>query len=144
MPVKQVSVKAVQTNGFTIEAHAHQHTVVIDQPLNAGGKDCGPTPLEYLFFSLSGCIITIGHIIAQQQKLNVRNISVDIEGELNTDVLLGRSTEVRPGFTGIRLVTHIDADMTQAEKEQFLHDIDARCPISDNVANLTPIELVAD
>ncbi len=34
--------------------------------------------------------------------------------------------------------------MTQAEKEQFLHDIDARCPISDNVANLTPIELVAD
>jgi uncharacterized OsmC-like protein len=30
--------------------------------------------------------------------------------------------------------------MSQAEKEAFIKEVDARCPISDNVHNLTPIE----
>jgi hypothetical protein len=34
--------------------------------------------------------------------------------------------------------------MSQDEKEAFLRDIDARCPISDNIQNLTPIELVVE
>lgn len=142
--VKRVVVDAIQVNGFTIEAQARNHKVIIDQPEAGGGKNCGPNPLEYLFFSLAGCIITIGHIIAKQRRLPVRNIQVRVEGDLDTDVLMGKSTDVRAGFTGVRVITTIDADMTYAEKMQFLQDIDARCPISDNIHNLTPIELVVE
>jgi len=39
---------------------------------------------------------------------------------------------------------NFDADMTQEEKEQLLREIDARCPISDNIHNLTPIELIVE
>ena len=142
--IKHVSVSAQQLNGFTIEAQARNRKVIIDQPESSGGKNCGPNPLEYLFFSLSGCIITIGHIIARQRRLPVRNIQVRVEGELDGDVLMGRSIEPRAGFTGIRVITTIDADMSLEEKEQFLRDIDARCPISDNIHNLTPVELVVE
>lgn len=142
--VKHVVVDAVQVNGFTIEAQARNHKVIIDQPEAGGGKNCGPNPLEYLFFSLAGCIITIGHIIAKQRRLPVRNIHVRVEGDLDTDVLMGKSTDVRAGFTGVQVITTIDADMTYAEKMQFLLDIDARCPISDNIHNLTPVELVVE
>lgn len=51
--VKNVVVNAVHVNGFTIEARARNHTVTIDQPEAGGGKNCGPNPLEYLFFSLA-------------------------------------------------------------------------------------------
>lgn len=142
--IKHVIVDSKQLNGFTIEAQARNHKVIIDQPEAGGGKNCGPNPLEYLFFSLAGCVITIGHIIAKQRRLPVRNIQVRIEGDLDADVLMGKSTEARPGFTGIRVITTIDADMTQAEKELFLKEIDARCPISDNIHNLTPIEFVVE
>jgi putative redox protein len=142
--IKHVVVDAIQINGFTIEAQAGTHKVIIDQPEAGGGKNCGPNPLEYLFFSLAGCIITIGHIIAKQRNLPVRNIQVRVEGDLDTDVLMGKSTDVRAGFTGVSVITTIDADMTYAEKMQFLLDIDARCPISDNIHNLTPVELVVE
>lgn len=142
--IKHVTVDAKQVNGFTIEAQARNHRVIVDQPEASGGNNCGPNPLEYLFFSLAACIITIGHIIAKQQHLPVRSIQVRVEGDLNTEVLMGKSREDRPGFLNIRALTAIDADMTLEEKEQFLKDIDARCPISDNIKELTAVELVVE
>ena len=36
----------------------------------------------------------------------------------------------------------IDADLTPAEKEKFLHEIDGRCPVSDTLKNATPVNVV--
>jgi len=144
MPKKLVSVDAVQVENYRIETRARQHVAIVDQPPAGGGTDAGPTPLEYLFISLAGCVVTIGTIIAKQRHLPVRKIEAHVEGELDTDVLMGKSSKVRAGFTSVRVVAKIDADMTQQEKEAFLHEIDARCPISDNVFNTTPIELIAE
>lgn len=144
MTIKTVSIDAAQVDGFKIEAKMRQHVAYIDQPVAGGGTDSGPTPLEYLFISLASCIVTIGHIIAKQRRLPVRKIEVHIDGEVDTDVFMGKSTEARAGFSGIRVHTKIDADMSQNEKEAFLRDVDARCPISDNIHNLTPIEFVAE
>lgn len=144
MPIKTVSVDAALIEGFKIEVKSRQHVSVVDQPPAGGGIDAGPTPLEYLFVSLAGCIVTIGQIIAKQRRLPVRNIEVHVEGELDTDVLMGKTQDVRAGFQGIRVITKIDADMSQEEKEAFLRDIDARCPISDNIHGLTPIEFVVE
>ena len=144
MATKTVSITAAQKSGFTIETTARNHTLLIDQPTNGGGADAGPTLLEYLFFSLAGCVVTIGHIIAKQERLPVRNISVRVEGELDTDVLMGKRSDVRAGFSDIRIHVKIDADMTQAEKEAFLKEVDARCPISDNIHGTTPLNFVVE
>lgn len=144
MAKKVVSVDAIQVEGFKIETKSRQHISIVDQPVVGGGTDAGPTPLEYLFVSLAGCIVTIGHIVAKQQRLPVRKIEVHVEGELDTDVLMGKSTATRAGFSSIRVHTKIDADMSQEEKEAFLRDVDARCPISDNIHDLTPIEFIVE
>lgn len=144
MAIKLVSVDAVQVDGFKIETKSRQHIAIVDQPEAGGGTDAGPTPLEYLFVSLAGCIVTIGHIVAKQRRLPVRNIEAHVEGELDTDVLMGKSTAVRAGFSIVRVHVKVDADMTKEEKEAFIRDVDARCPISDNVHNLTPVEFVVE
>ena len=144
MTIKTVSVDAVQLEGFKIETKSRQHISLVDQPVEGGGTDSGPTPLDYLFVSLAGCMVTIGHIIAKQKRLPVRNIKAHVEGELDTDVLMGKNTKVRSGFSAIRVHLKIDADMSQDEKEAYLREIDARCPISDNILKLTPIEFVVE
>ena len=144
MPIKTVSVEAKQVEGFKIETRSRTHVAWVDQPMAGGGTDAGPTPLEYLFVSLAGCIVTIGHIIAKQRHLPVREIEVSVEGELDTDVLMGKTDAVRSGYSDIRVRTRIDADMTQEEKEQYLREIDARCPISDNIHQLTPIQFIVE
>jgi uncharacterized OsmC-like protein len=138
--IKAVHLEAKQIDGFKIETKTRKHTMIVDQPEAGGGTDSGPTPLEYQFAALASCVITIGHIIAKQRRLPVRSISVNVDGTLNGDVLMGKSTDDRAGFTEFDVCVTVDADMTQAEKEQFVADIDKRCPISDNVHNTSPIK----
>lgn len=144
MATETVSTDAIQVDGFKIETKSRQHIAFVDQPIAGGGTDSDPTPLEYLFVSLAGCILTIGRIVAKQIRLVVRKIEVHAEGELDADILVGKNGEVRASFSGIRVHTKIDADMSQQEKEQFLREVDMRCPISDNILNLTRIEFVVE
>ncbi|PWV65900.1 OsmC family protein [Plasticicumulans acidivorans] len=143
--MKTVSVQAKLGPAFTIEVQTEHHTVYIDQPKNSGGAGMGPSPLEYMFSALAGCIGTIGRIVANQQKLPVRGMDIRVEGEMDPAVLLGKSTEGRAGFVNLTVTVDIDADMTREQKEAYLHEVDRRCPVSDNYANGVPIKfIVAD
>ena len=141
MPKKTMVVEAQMGDGFAMESQMGKHLARIDQPAAMGGTDTGPNPLQYFLLSLGGCIGAIGRIVANQKKLPLRSLTVKIEGELDTDVLLGKSRDVRPGFGAIRASVAIDADMTAEEKKAFLAEVDSRCPVSDNMSQATPVSI---
>ncbi|MCX7887071.1 MAG: OsmC family protein [Verrucomicrobiae bacterium] len=141
MPQKTVQVELQQPNGFRTDCRAGKHTVVIDQPAAAGGTDMGPTPLEYQLIALGGCLAAIGRIIANQRKLPIRGFRVTVSGDINTDRLLGKPSTSRVGFTAIHASVAIDGDLSQEEKTKLLHEIDERCPISENLQNATPVRV---
>jgi len=142
MAIKKAQVEVKQGAGFRTECRAGKHTMIIDQPAVAGGTDAGPTPLDYQLMALGGCITAIGRIIASQRRLAIRGIEVVVEGELDTDRLLGKASPNRVGFAAITAHVKIDADLTPAEKEKLLHEIDGRCPISDSLTGATPVNVV--
>ncbi len=142
MPNKTVKVTADLLDNFKIETKMRDHVAIVDQPVQGGGNDEGPNPLEYILIALSGCIATIGRIISKQRRIDLRGIKVDVEADIDTDFLMGATKEGRAGFTEIRVNVDIDADMTKEEKEAFLHDIDERCPISDNIANTSEVKFI--
>jgi len=142
--MKKVTVNATLGDKFRIESTIGNHALVVDQVATGGGDDGGPSPLEYLFLSLGGCIATIARIVAMQQRINLRGVEVSVEGDLDINFLLGATQEGRCGFTGITVKTRIDADMTREEKEAFLHQVDARCPVSENLLNATPVSVILD
>jgi len=85
--------------------------------------------------------VTVGLIIARQEHLDVKEIIVDVEGELDLDVLMGKSTSTRSGFQGITAKFTIDSpSMSLSEKQDFVNKIEMRCPVSDNLAKLTPMQ----
>lgn len=137
--MKTVEIKAAMGAGMRIECRAGQHTVLIDQPRPAGGTDAGPTPLEHLLCSLAGCIGSIGRIVAHQKKIALRGMEIAVSGALDTDVLLGRSKQARAGFGGMVVRVKIDADLTDDQKREFLKEVDERCPVSDNLRQITTI-----
>jgi len=141
MSLKKVQVEVRQGSGFKTECRSGKHMVIIDQPAPAGGDE-GPSPLEIQLMALGACITAIGRITANQRRLQVRGISVSLEGELDTDRLAGKPTNARTGFSSIVARTKIDADLPPAEKEQLLREIEGRCPVSENLKNPTPVKLV--
>lgn len=142
--VKTVKINSKWLEKSLIEVKAREHTVYVDQPEASGGTNKGPTPLEYLFVSLASCLITIGLIVARQKQLKINGLSADVEGDIDYDVLLGKSKEPRAGFYRIKVLVKVDGELTQQEKEEFIKEVESRCPIADNLLNHTPIEVVVE
>ena len=139
MAKKTVTVESKLEDKFVISSDIRGHKIVIDQPANAGGADGGPTPLELVFASLAGCIGTIGRIVAMQKRIDLRGMDIKVEGNLDTDGLLGKPIDGRIGFEGITVTVDVDADISDEEKDEFLHEVDRRCPVSENLLNATPM-----
>lgn len=139
--VKKVVVSAHQSEGMRMDVQARHHRIIIDQPATGGGQDAGPTPLEYLAASLAGCMGAIGRIVARQQKLNIRWMDFVVEGDIDVDGLLGRPTTNRVGFLGLKVKAYLDADLSREQKQAFLHEVEKRCPVSENISKATPLTL---
>lgn len=133
MAGKRISVVASMGGDYAIKADIRDHRVVVDQPKAGGGTDLGPTPLEYFLFSLAGCVGSIARIAAAQQKIDLRGMQVTVEGDLNPAGLLGKPSEDRVGFQTIQISAEIDADLSEEQKQRFLDEVCARCPLHDNI-----------
>ena len=142
MAKKVVTVEAELGEQFVLNSDIRGHKVVVDQPKETGGTDTGPTPLELFFFSLAGCIGSVGRISAMQKRLPLRSLRITVEGELDVDGVLGKPIDGRIGFEGITVKVQVDGDMTPEEKESFVQELDSRCPISENLLNATPLRVV--
>jgi len=139
MSNKKVEIVATLGPSMKIDSQVRTHHMVIDFPKPAGGTDAGPTPLEYLLCALAGCIGSIGRIVAHQRKIALRGMEIAVSGELDVDVLLGKSKANRAGFGGIVVRVKIDADLTDEQKREFLKEVDERCPVSDNLRQVTSV-----
>lgn len=140
--MKTIQVQTSMDGSTTIESMIRNHKIYVDQPKEAGGQDMGPTPLEYKFLALAGCISSIARIVANQKKIPLRGLKVNVEGALDVEVLMGKAQNGRAGFPKFAVTVDVDADMTQEEKEAFIHEVDRRCPVSDNLANESDIALI--
>jgi putative redox protein len=139
--MKTISIEAKLDEKFKVEVKVGDRIICVDQPKAAGGTDAGPNPLEYFFTSLAGCIATAARIIANQKRIKLNGMDMKVEGEFDTEILLGKSTENRAGMTGIKVALTIDSDMSKEEKNAFIKEIESRCPVSDNIANTTPLTI---
>ncbi len=137
---KTIKLSASGPDGWVIESRVGKHTVIIDQPESFGGSDQGPSALDFVFVALAGCLITIGKIVAMQQRINLRGMEVEVSGEVNLDVLRGKDASERSGYKNIQVDIRVDADLSEEEKRKFITEIDRRCPVSDNLINPTPIQ----
>ena len=142
MALKSVNVKTKMGPGMKIECSAGRHTLYIDQPTNAGGTDTGPSPLEYYQLALAGCISSIARIVAKQKGIDLKAIVIAVSGELDTDVLLGKSHNTRAGFQSLTMNIKLDSDLSAEQKREFMEEVESRCPVSENTSNTTSVGFV--
>jgi len=139
--MKTVKVSATGPEKWAVKTQAGDHTLIVDQPESLGGENKGPSPLDYVFVALAGCLVTISKIVANQRKINLRGVEVEVKGDINLAVLRGQEKDDRAGFQNINVEMKIDADLTPEEKREFVEEVDKRCPVSENLMNTTPLSI---
>jgi putative redox protein len=57
------------------------HVIYSDEPTEAGGKDIGPSPQDFLRMSLASCTAITLRMYANRKELNIEKITVEIRTE---------------------------------------------------------------
>lgn len=141
--MKTYSIEAKADGRYRVAVKAGERTLIVDQPVFAGGGDDGASPMEYLFASLAGCIATTARIMAKQKKLLLNGMDIKVEGPLDLDIIYGKSRDARPGATGITVSVALDSEMSDMERVGFLEELRLRCPVYDTIAEATPLIIAA-
>jgi len=115
--------------------------MVVDEPKSSGGTNEGANPVEYLLTALAGCINVVGHVVAKEMGIDIKNMEIDLEGDLNPARFMGVSKTERAGFQEIRVKIKVDSDASEETLKNWLGTVEDRCPVNDNIAHSTPVKI---
>jgi len=139
MPDTRLRVIAKSENKTKTVVRAKTFTMIIDEPKALGGTNEGANPVEYLLSALSGCLNVVSHMVAKEMEFELRGLEIEIEGVLNPAKYMGMSDEERTGLKEVRVRMKPDTDADAATLEKWIKIVEGRCPVSDNIANVTPV-----
>jgi len=120
---------------------ARNFTITIDEPKSSGGSNEGATPVEYVLASLAGCLNIVGHLVAKEMGITLKGLKIEVEGDLDTARLTGKSTAERAGYKEIRVVITPDSDAREDVLAEWLKVVENRCPVGDTIRNATPVKI---
>ena len=115
--------KAVTTwkGGFQCESKIRNHTLLMDEPTQLGGSDSAPNMVENVLAAYGSCL-TVGYTMnAARRGIKIKDLRIEMDGDLDLAGFFGLSETVPPGFAGIRATVHLDSDASPAAL-QALHD----------------------
>lgn len=77
-PIWKFSVTGKQNSKTQSVADARGKSVIIDEPVQRGGTDEGPMPVEYVFMGLVGCTHVISNKLAVANGISFTAMDIDI------------------------------------------------------------------
>lgn len=78
-PIWTFRITGGHKSGTQSVATARGKSVVIDEPIQRGGTDEGPMPVEYVFMGLLGCTHVISNKLARANGIEFTAMDIEIE-----------------------------------------------------------------
>ncbi|WP_027417230.1 OsmC family protein [Aneurinibacillus terranovensis] len=103
-------------------------TFSMDEPVQLGGGDAGPMPLEYVVAALNGCKGVMIPLIAKELDFTFSGIDFETTGIVDTRGLLGEEG-VCTHFQKIRFQVNIQTEESEERIEQLKNEVERRCPV---------------
>jgi putative redox protein len=127
-----VKVVARRREGYTHEVEIEGgHTLVVDEPIEAGGSDAGPSPTRLVAAGLAGCIAVTIEMYAARKGWEVGQVEVDVDVEY---------ADLAPVSFAVTL--RLPAELSEEQRERLLV-VARKCPVHKLLAGETSV-LVSD
>ncbi|AVM01617.1 osmotically inducible protein OsmC [Gordonia iterans] len=133
------SADAVAGEGVSTEARARQFSLSVDEPAALGGADTAANPVEYYLTALLSCQVVTYRFWAQRLGVQVDSITLHAEGDLDVRGFFGLDSDVRPGFTEVRVVVDVTGPDDADRYVELQEVVEAHCPVLDLTVNRTPV-----
>lgn len=117
------------------DARSGAHTIRIDEPEVLGGTNTGQNPVELILSALGGCMVVLVNAFASAHHVQVKAVSVKVEGDLDPDGFMGKS-QVRSGFSAIRYMLKVESDSPPEAVKALIEHVEKACPVKDTLSGV--------
>ena len=116
-------------SGNRFDISIRDHVVTVDQPVDAGGDDIGPTPTELFVAGLGSCVAFYARRYLRRHRLDESGLSVDVSYRMGTQPARVAEVDVR---------LNLPADFPPARREALLA-VASHCTVHNSIT--TPPEI---
>jgi len=124
--------------------HKRAFSFDADHPEVFASEDLGITPVEFVLVGLASCLTGGIAAIAQHRNIQLRSVKATIEGDMDVQGILGIDSDVRNGYSGIKVTYDIDADADREDIEALVAQSQKRSAVYDIVTNPTNVTVVVN
>lgn len=124
------------------QRHRTRYTFDADHPEIFASEDNGAAPVEYVLVGLASCLTAGIAAVAQNRQIQLNRVSATLEGAMDVQGILGIDSDVRNGFSDIKVTYDIDADAAPDEIRAIVEQSQKRSAVYDIVTNPTNVSVV--
>ncbi|RPI11221.1 MAG: OsmC family peroxiredoxin [Actinobacteria bacterium] len=121
------------------QSHKTEFSFDADHPELFASEDNGITPVEYVLVGLASCLTAGVAAVAQNREIQLKSVSATLEGDMDVQGILGIDSDVRNGFSGIKVTYEIDADASPEDIKALVAQSQKRSAVYDIVTNPTNV-----
>ena len=123
------------------QSHRSTFSFDADHPEIFASEDNGVTPVEYVLVALASCLTAGIAAVAQNREIQLHSVSATIEGAMDVRGILGVDSDVRNGFSDIKVTYNIDADASPDEIKALVAQSQKRSAVYDIITNPTNVSV---
>jgi len=123
------------------QKHRTRYSFNADHPELFASEDNGVTPVEYVLVALASCLTAGVAAVAQNRDIQLRSVSATIEGAMDVRGILGVDSDVRNGFSDIKVTYKIDADASADDIKALVAQSQKRSAVYDIITNPTNVSV---
>jgi uncharacterized OsmC-like protein len=117
------------------QTHKTETSFEADHPEIFASEDNGITPIEYVLVGLASCLTAGIASVAQNRGVQLRSVESRLEGKMDIQGILGMDSDVRNGYSDIKVTFDIDADASKQDIEAIVAQSQKRSAVYDAITN---------
>ena len=117
------------------QSHKTETSFEADHPEIFASEDNGITPIEYVLVGLASCLTAGIASVAQNRGVQLRSVESKLEGKMDIQGILGMDSDVRNGYSDIKVTFDIDADASKQDIEAIVAQSQKRSAVYDVITN---------
>ncbi len=127
-----------EQDSLAVRSQIRGFSTIMDEPLELGGTDTGPNPVEMLLAALGGCQEIVYRAYAALMGLEIERIEVHAKGYLDLRGLLNL-VEVPAGFSQVSFTTRIVSAEPEEKIRQLAEMVEKHCPVMDTLTRAVEV-----
>jgi putative redox protein len=125
--------------GFRNTITAGKHRFVADEPIDAGGKDEGPTPYDLISAGLGACTAMTMRVIAKRENIPLEGTEVHVTNDRMYAKDCADCTSPNGYIHKFEVRIKLIGNLTDAQRERLL-SVAKRCPVAKTLTSEIRIE----